>query len=86
MILHVMKSVEEMFLLILDLELSLRASLNRRFTFKIRKQCSTCERYGHRAYKCASIKCSTCEGYEHHAYECASIKCFKCEEFGHYDY
>jgi len=43
MILHILKSVEETFLLALELEVSLRAPLNRRFIFKTRKQCSTCE-------------------------------------------
>ena len=38
MILHVMKSIEEMFLLILELGSSLRALLNRRSNFKIRKR------------------------------------------------
>jgi len=56
-----MKSVEEMFFLALEFELSLRAPLNRRFTFKTRKRCFSCEGSVHHAYECTLIKCSTCE-------------------------
>ena len=50
LILHVMKSVKETFLLALELlELS---------TFKTRGRCFTCEGYGHYVYECPSNKCS----------------------------
>ena len=49
LILHIMKSIKEMFLLTLELAL---------FTFKIRKWCSIFEIYKHYAYECPTIKCS----------------------------
>jgi len=63
LIIHVMKSVKEMFILALELEL---------FTFKTKEQCSTCEGYEHYAYECPSIKCSKCGEFEHHDYQCSS--------------
>ena len=52
LILHIMNYVVETFLLDLELERSFRAPVNRRSTFKIRKQYSTFEGYGHHAYEC----------------------------------
>ena len=64
-----MKSVEETFLLVLELKLSLKAPSDKKFTFKIRKKCSMCEGYGHHAYECSSIKCSKCGEFRHYDYQ-----------------
>ena len=85
LIIHIMNSLKETFLLALKLEFSLKALLNRKSIFKI-KTFYMCEGYGHHSYECTSIKCSMCKRYGHHAYECPSIKCSKYGEFGHYDY
>ena len=58
-----MKSVKEIFLLTLELELS---------TFKTRERCSACEGYGHYTYECPSIKCFKCEEFKHYDYQCLS--------------
>ena len=57
-----MKSVKKTFILALELEL---------FIFKTREW-STCEGYGHYAYKCLSIKCSKYGEFEHYGNQCPS--------------
>jgi len=64
LILYVMKSVKEMFLLALELKLS---------TFKTRERCSTCERYRYNAYECPSIKCTKCGEFKHYDYQRPSV-------------
>lgn len=64
MLLHVMKSVEEAFLLALELEPSFRAPLDRRLTSIARKRFSRC----HHAYQCL-IKCPECDGIGHYDFQ-----------------
>ena len=51
--------------------MSLRAPLNRRSIFKIKKRYFTCEGYEQHAYECPAVKCSKCEEFRHYDYLCA---------------